>query len=249
MFRLIILNGVSDMKEIYIFNIKNKEVNGDTYERLLNFVSDEKRARIGRFRIYEDKLRSLFGEAVAKNELSKKLKCDIKDIEFEKNKYGKLKVKGNNDIYFNISHSGDYAIVGISDSEIGIDIEIYKGAKHEVVDLAKRYYTEDEYNWILSFDEAERIKAFYKIWTLKESYVKFVGKGLSISLSSFTFAFDGSNISLKKDNEVFNDVQFKTYDIEDSYMMSICYKGGCCSEQVEVKNITLEQLKEDLKIE
>lgn len=237
------------MKEIYIFNINNIDINEDTYEGLLKFVSDEKRARIGRFRIYEDKLRSLFGEVIAKSELSKKLRCNIEDIEFEKNKYGKLKVKGNNNIYFNISHSGDYVIVGMSDSEVGIDIEIYKDAKHETVDLAKRYYTEDEYNWILSFDEAERIKAFYKIWTLKESYVKFAGKGLSISLSSFSFAFDGSNISLKKDNEIFNDVQFKTYDIEDSYMMSICYDSGFSSEDVKIKKATLDQLKIDFKIE
>lgn len=236
------------MNKIYLFNIKDININENTYERLLNVVSDEKRARIARFRVHEDKLRSLFAEVIAKNELSKELNCDIEDIEFEKNKYGKLKLKEDRNIYFNISHSGDYAIVGISDSEVGIDIEIYKDAKHEIIDLAKRYYTEDEYNWILSFDESERIKAFYKIWTLKESYVKFAGKGLSISLSSFTFTVDGNSIYLKKDEQIFNDVKFKTYDIEDSYMMSMCYKSLQSSENIYIKYITMEQLKEDLKI-
>lgn len=236
------------MKELFMVNISNIQLDEFTYNSLLNFMSEEKRKRIERFRRYEDKLRSLFGEVLAKNELSKKLQCKIEDIEFEKNEYGKLKLKGKDNLYFNISHSGDYVIVGISDSEIGVDIEIYEDAKHEIIDLAKRYYTEEEYNWILSFDENYRIEAFYILWTLKESYIKFEGKGLSISLSSFSFTLNNKNIYLKKDNNIDNDISFKNYDIDNKYKMSICYTEKEQGNEISIKHITLEQLKDDLKI-
>lgn len=236
------------MKELYMFNIRSMQLEASTYERLLDFMSEEKRARIGRFRIHDDKLRSLFGEVIVKNELSKNLNCRIEDLEFEKNKYGKLKLKGNDNIHFNISHSGDYVIVGISDTEIGVDIEIYKDAKHEIIDLAKRYYTKEEYDWILSFDEKDRIEAFYKIWTLKESYIKFEGKGLSISLSSFGFIIENEDICLKKENKLFSEIKFKNYDVENAYKMSVCYKEKDKCSKITIKHVTLEQLKKDLKI-
>ena len=45
--------------------------------------------------------------------------------------------------FYNISHSGDYAICAVSDSEVGVDIQKIRKPDMRI---AKRYFTEDEYN-------------------------------------------------------------------------------------------------------
>ncbi len=65
---------------------------------------------------------------------------------------------------------------------VGVDIE-----KIRPIDfaIAERFFTASEYRLLMDTAEQERLQLFYTLWTLKESYIKFVGKGLSIPLDSF----------------------------------------------------------------
>ncbi len=93
------------------------------------------------------------------------------------NEHGKPLVEG---LYYNLSHSGDYAFGVVSDVAVGCDVERIKEPKPSV---AKRFFSEKEYQCFLeSINSAE---AFYTIWTRKESYIKMTGKGLAQDLTSF----------------------------------------------------------------
>lgn len=234
------------MIELYSFNIEDKEISREQYERFLSLISEEKRERINKFKRHEDKLRSLFGEVITRIEISKKLLCKFSEINFKKNEYGKLSADKN--IYFNISHSGKFVIVGISDNEIGVDIEKYRDESHKIIELAKRYYTKQEYEYVLSFSsDEERVKAFYKLWTLKESYVKYIGKGLSIPLSSFAFEFKEDCIKVSKDDRYIENIRLENYNVEDSYMLSVCSDKSSYDDKVQIYNLTLDDLIEYFK--
>ena len=68
-----------------------------------------------------------------------------------------------------ISHSGDFVLVGISENEIGVDIEIIKPFDKRLI---SRYFTPAEQKFIKTDDD------FFAIWTVKEAYLKMTGEGL-----------------------------------------------------------------------
>ena len=86
-------------------------------------------------------------------------------------------------IHFSLSHSGNMAVLAISDSEIGIDVQERRGYQEKV---AKRFYHESEIAVIEAIsDPAEKANCFYQMWTAKEAYIKFTGKGMGQDLRSF----------------------------------------------------------------
>lgn len=94
-------------------------------------------------------------------------------------------------IFFNVAHSGNCAFGVSSDCEIGCDVEIIKQAH---LDIAKRFFTESEYNYISDSENKDNI--FFKLWTIKESYIKFTGEGLRTPLNSFEIQVNDDNISI-----------------------------------------------------
>ena len=109
----------------------------------------------------------------------------IKD-EIIYNEYGKPYLK-NNEVYFNISHSGIYTVLVICSNEVGVDIE--KIAMHEKV-IAK-VCTDEEKKLIKNAED------FTKVWVKKESYVKFLGIGLSYGLKNVD-TLKNNNFIIKK---------------------------------------------------
>jgi len=86
--------------------------------------------------------------------------------------------------YFNISHSGDYVVLAVSDNKVGIDIEQNTGIKDdEILPVGRTVYTENELKWI--FEGIDKRKRFFMLWTLKESISKAFGMGLTIDVQSF----------------------------------------------------------------
>ena len=106
-----------------------------------------------------------------------KEKFNIKMPEIKKGSHGKPYFPGT-DIHFNISHSGDYKVLAIAETPVGVDIEKVRKADLRV---AKRF-CENEYNYITQKDSEHR---FFEIWTKKEAYLKYKGTGLSGGLDSF----------------------------------------------------------------
>ncbi len=86
---------------------------------------------------------------------------------------GKPRFFGRPDLHFNVSHSGPYALCGLSDKNIGVDIETIRPRRTLLVQKA---LSPEEYQWYL--DQGGRWSDFYSLWTLKEARVKQSGRGL-----------------------------------------------------------------------
>lgn len=91
---------------------------------------------------------------------------------------------------FSISHSDDIVACAVSDENIGLDVQVEREYKPS---LAKRFFSEAEndiYNHC-----ADRDKMFFKLWSMKESYVKAMGKGINYGFNSFTVDIGKNRLS------------------------------------------------------
>lgn len=92
--------------------------------------------------------------------------------------HGKPALLGNTAPYFNISHSGKYAVCALSEVSCGIDIQEKKELKNQRV-FEKSLSEKEQNEMLLSTDQAA---VFYKYWTRKESFLKLTGQGLLVDL-------------------------------------------------------------------
>lgn len=164
------------------------------FEKLFELLDQEEKDRALRFYFEKDKISFTIARAYLKLIISKYLKINNKDIHFSYNKYGKSYLKGSN-LYFNISHSKDFAVYAFSNlGEVGIDIEFMR-EKVDFKNIIHRYFSKNE---ILDFNdlpEFQQKEAFFNGWSRKEAYIKAKGKGLSIPLNSF-------DVTIKPNDEV-----------------------------------------------
>lgn len=174
--------------KIYTINIKDvKKMNTAELEALM----PERMKKSSTYRFEEDRLRSIGAGYL----IMKYLDPDDESL-IEKNQYGKLFVKGYPD--FNISHSGDYAVFAkAEEGVIGIDIE---QVKQRNLKVANKVFSDREREW-MSEDELNR---FHILWTLKESVMKALGKGLSLTFTSFEVLDFNNDIPVKvEDKELY----------------------------------------------
>jgi phosphopantetheinyl transferase len=139
----------------------------------IELVTAERRERIHAYIQSEDKARALVAVLLLRRF------CGITDdSQLMYGKNGKPYLKNKN-IYFNISHSGDYVVLAIADNEVGVDIEKIEPYDHAV---AARCFTRQESEWLQSQGTDE---AFCRLWTAKESIMKSSGLGFALSPETF----------------------------------------------------------------
>lgn len=91
-------------------------------------------------------------------------------------------------LQFNISHSGDYVAVMVGDKALGVDIQIIRPVKKR---LTEKLCNEGEREYV--YGSVDKDRAFIKLWTLKESYIKAIGTGMSFPMDSINFNLSGLN--------------------------------------------------------
>ena len=83
------------------------------------------------------------------------------------------------------------AAVVVADAiEIGVDVE-YVTPDDWIYETTSTVLSTDESTSLLRLDEESRRERFFLYWTLKESYIKARGMGISLPLTKISFA--GSN--------------------------------------------------------
>lgn len=89
-------------------------------------------------------------------------------------------------IFFNLSHSGNYLAGAFSDREIGLDIQTTSPPHGDVLRIARRFFTPDEYELLAAVKDPEnQLILFFRLWSIKEAYLKYCGCGLRADLNSF----------------------------------------------------------------
>jgi 4'-phosphopantetheinyl transferase len=156
-----------------------------------NLLSSEEHARVDAFRHEQARRNYIVSHAALRQILTDCLKECSKfnppEIPFCTSTYGKpalaAPVKGR--LEFNLSHSGDIALVAITNnSEVGVDVETIRPMP-DALQIAKRFFSAAESDALKQLPPSEQATAFLNLWTRKESFVKATGLGIANSLTRF----------------------------------------------------------------
>ena len=214
------------MQKLYRININHFE-DPLKNEGLLDLVGIRRREKVIRYRMPDDRKRSLGAGIIIRKILDENGLTEsrlgagiiIKKILDENGltesclRYSDNEKPVVDGLFFNVSHAGDYVVGVLSDCEVGCDIEKNANAPLEV---AEHYFYHSELAYIKAAEDKD--KAFFTLWTLKESYMKMTGRGMSLPLDSFEVVPTADGFVLGKSSE--RPCFFETMEF-DGYIFSV----------------------------
>nr|XP_023910871.1 uncharacterized protein LOC112022489 [Quercus suber] len=181
-----------------------------------------------------------------------------RSLKFKKNIYGKPEVEWQDvdgshlaPLHFNISHTSSIIACGVTvNSTIGIDVEEkQRKLKNDILAFARRYFSPYEVGLLTAISDPEfQHQEFIKLWTLKEAYVKALGRGFSAApFKTFTIRFRTAtqgHLSERRDSEAFDVVvdsfddpknltsnwQSALLELAGSHYAAICIEGNRTAE-------------------
>ena len=156
---------------------------------LLPVLSKDELDRAARFRFDVHRQRYIAARAALRYVLGWLTERSPAELIFKYGEHGKPRLAGNG-LEFNLSHSENRALIGITDGDaIGVDIEKVNPERSNP-EIAKRFFAEREIAALEQFDAGAYSKAFFNCWTRKEAVLKAVGTGIGGGLSSFAVPVD-----------------------------------------------------------
>ena len=222
-------NMLDKLDKILLYFVElDESIPFDQYSDLLSLLSKEKQEQIQKFHFEVDKKLSLLSDVLVRYVACNLLGVSNVDLLFQKNEYGKPHLVGIDNFHYNISHTRNAFVVGVSKETIGVDIEKIRECEMKI---ANRFFTTEEVQYIKKGDK-EVSKRFYEIWTKKEAYIKWRGKGLSIPLDSF--------------NVVSNTLLCEFWSIQKTgYQIAVCHRIDDIGNVIEFEEKELFEIIEN----
>lgn len=150
---------------------------------------------------------------------------EVKSGALRLGKYGKPEIEGLN---FNLSHSGNIVACAVSKETVGCDVEKLREAPPKIGD---RFFCEREKQYLRMLAGQQYDREFFRLWTIKESYLKMTGEGLSFPMRRL-------EIDLKDSVKIIRDgiLQpcFVREYIVSGYQVSVCSKEDEFAEMIQV---------------
>lgn len=222
------------------------------------WLSEAENSRCQRYYFEKDRHQSLVTRALVRYVLSRYVKSiDEKEWGFKKNEYGRPAIvwdpSHSISLHFNLSHTAGMIVLAVcAENEIGVDIENLT-RQSSTIDIAERYFSQVETSDLLKLPKEKQQERFFDLWTLKESYIKARGMGLSIPLDSFTFRFPILNTIAFQVEENSDDHadgwQFWQGQFGLDYKIAVAHRNGKSVVEKTIQAITIVPGVDDQEIE
>jgi 4'-phosphopantetheinyl transferase len=203
--------------DVQVWRVRVPNVGADiqSYNIVLNAAEKD---RASRFVQPEDALRYIAAHNALRQLLSQITGIAPDQLVFTKNEFGKpaLALHHNTaNIHFNLSHSGQYVIIGLSKHPVGVDVEYLKN-NFSFRSLLPHYFSTAEAQYITA--SPSPVKAFFRSWTLKEALGKGLGSGITENMQKLP-CLNGIHQSTAL--IAANDWNVQTFWVDEEHMSSV----------------------------
>ncbi len=185
--------------EVHVWHLLAEHVTEPATLRAIHaLLSADEAVRMNALRHEKDRSLFLLSRGLMRSVLASYLGCQGHEVCFGSDAHGKPILRANTHprpLHFNLTHSrGAVALAVSGGREVGIDVE-ERGRSVEYLALAERFFAPAEVRYLQSIAPAQVPQAFFALWTLKEAYVKGIGRGLSFPLDAFRFDLEGDRLT------------------------------------------------------
>jgi len=173
--------------DILIYTTKiNFNISNIDFKNALNLLTNEEQNEIISKKAHKSRCQSLASILLRKKAIKDTLGVAENSLQIKRTKMNRPYIETNEkiNIDFNISHSNEWIVCAISSiGKIGVDIEEILPID---INIAKEFLSDKEWNYLSTY-QGEKVKLFYKFWTLKESFLKAIGTGINDSIREINF--------------------------------------------------------------
>ncbi|KQX30088.1 4'-phosphopantetheinyl transferase family protein [Variovorax sp. Root434] len=185
-----------DSRQVHLWHLYVPEQDDPAHEEGMALLTPEEREKHGRFHFARDRRRYLMTRWLIRSLLSRYAPIAPRDWRFETNAYGRPRIANAlpqaQRLRFNISHSASLIVVALTvEREVGVDVE--HTARAAPLEVAQQFFSAHEAQALQQLPAELQPSRFWDLWTLKESYIKARGMGLSLPLDRFSFGFEGAH--------------------------------------------------------
>lgn len=182
-------------RDIHIWRANLEPPSPEDVEAFRRFLSEDERQRADRFHFERHRTRFTVCRGTLRKIIGRYLDRSPDCVDFVYGTNGKPGLKypiHDGDLRFNLAHSHRLALFAFSrHRSLGIDLE-YQREIPRAEDLARRFFSSEEYTRIMEMPLEQRQEGFYRCWTRKEAYIKAIGAGLSFPLDRFSVSLSAN---------------------------------------------------------
>ena len=153
--------------------------------RYRSYLSADELTRADRCRTPHPQYQFVVTRGILRMLLSQYMEIRPAQLQFETQPRGKpvLRTASSFPIQFNVSHTRGMALIALTTQHaVGIDVE-WIDRKVQDRDIAERYFSARESEYLASLPPPERTRQFFSYWTCKEAYLKMQGRGIAKGLA------------------------------------------------------------------
>jgi 4'-phosphopantetheinyl transferase len=219
-------------------------------------MTPDEHERYRRFYFERDRRLFLATRALARTVLSSYFPVAPTDWRFSLDKHGKPYISHpilTPRIHFNLAHTPGLVVcvVSVAHKSIGVDAEMIKGGP-DILSLAGSYFSSSERCALRAFPASKQPRLFFAYWTLKESYAKARGDGLSLPLDRFSFHFQEDAIRTVLDPCLDDDAaswDFALLNASSHHIIAVAVKTGGTALTLRIKHtVPLEKTVKDARL-
>jgi 4'-phosphopantetheinyl transferase len=200
----------------------------------------KEQARADRFVVETARTQFAFARAFLRTALGHALNIPAEDVTFGTGPHGKPFLAGQpsqSGLQFNLSHcSGLTLFAATLDSSVGVDVEQPDRSidRHR---FAQRFFHRLELERLSGLSPKEHRDVFFRIWTQKEAWLKALGVGLDLPLSSFAVTGEQGEAAALTcwDSDASAAEKWRLHSLElQGYPVTICSESNTWSLETEL---------------
>ncbi|HUR29607.1 MAG TPA: 4'-phosphopantetheinyl transferase superfamily protein [Planctomycetota bacterium] len=179
---------------VRIYTADARAIDAASLARLESLLDAAEAARAARFHFDLHRRRFVAAHGFLREVLARESGLEARALRFQLGPHGKPRL-AESELHFNLTHTGEIALVAVGERELGLDAEEIRPERLDGP-LAQRVMTAEEFSTWTRAPRAEQVRAFFRLWSAKESVMKAVGLGIGLAPQSFA-VFEPHSLELR----------------------------------------------------